>query len=1346
MAGAAALTLGDGRPGAGGVRALEESVQERLRGERPAAEPLAGPIRFRAVDLDWDPPEGAPLLHIDSVVGTIDPGPLLAGDVIVSSLAVFSPTVNLVRTAEGAEWNYESAFDRIGGPPGPPSSRERLITFEGVAISGGAVLIVPNAQDSIRLGALEATIPRLAFSGPGISDPIGEVARLEAVLRVGSENESLPVMVSDAHLKLPSGGLGFEIARAEVAASRFESIRGSLEFSEPGLGLEGVGRAVRVELADLRGFVPRAPDSGTATFAFSLTTSARGRYSLEASSLELVAEGSTIRGSLGVALGGGLPPAPLSADLLLDPLTIALIEEFTEEPLPYDGTITGRIRGPPGRLQLDLAAQLTTPDVAQPFNAGLVGAVGFADNGFRVDLLDLDLRRVPLVAFRPFVPGLSVDGVVSGHIVLEGVPGEVPMRVDVRLEVAAGSIDLAGSIDITGAVPAYDLSGRLRDLRPEDLFEHPLPPVLLTARFSITGHGVQPATASARIIFDGGFSGWQSQPGDSLKLDAYVDRGRIDLAGLHLRLATLDLAASGIWRFEPPASGAIDYRLTATTLAPFAPYLGATGLEGFTSGPLLAAGSLSGTLDRPRFRGTIEGSSLAYGAWRAETLAATHDFVPRPPITDAEVRLTASGLATPIGPYANAVLDLTVVDGLIDLDLEAEGDAGRGPVLLSARGRVEPGGRSDLVFRRIRFDLDGGTWSLERPARIAWGEESGIDIEGFRLTELGGPGLVAIDGSYPPGPAEELRIEAVDLPFSEILALAGYQPLLVGLLTVDLRATGPAGAATVGGTFALSEASYRGQAIDLVQGTFLVEEGRLDALATAHLDTAGVVRVNASVPLILDLTAIPSVTIPETEPLRVIATADSLALNILSLSIPEVRRVSGMVDGRVEVTGTPARPLFSGAARIEDGAVTVIPLDRHYDQISADLVLGGEVLEVRELLVHSGGWARASGTIGLGDISDPTLALSIAFEDFEAVGADDLEPAEVDGEAFISGSLQAPVVRGAVTLDGGNFSIAIFQSSPTPLTEDLVVTFPASDTAAEFEVEGASWFDRVVIEGLVVEAGENLWVVADEFRARLAGELILNKDAGGLRIAGELAGDRGTFILRAGPLVRRFTLVETSVRFFGTTDLDPAIDVTASRLIPGADGQMSEILIHLTGTLDEPTVSVTTGTGAEVPESELLSFLLFGRPSFAAPGQLPIGGPVLEEAVFGIGSLAELATIGLESAISTELGLPLDFFLIQPTQGPFGGLGGATIIIGQEIAPNLFLTVNTGLGGLFGAAASAANAWSVSLQWRITREWMLELAVEPVNPARFFRGLGTALPVVGVERQLILELQRRWTY
>src|SRR5690606_6846802 len=127
----------------------------------------------------------------------------------------------------------------------------------------------------------------------------------------------------------------------------------------------------------------------------------------------------------------------------------------------------------------------------------------------------------------------------------------------------------------------------------------------------------------------------------------------------------------------------------------------------------------------------------------------------------------------------------------IHVDLTAEGAAGRGPLELAASGRIEPDGRREIDIRRLRFDLDDSSWSLARPARVAWGGTAGLTVEDLLLREISGPGVVALDGSYPPGESADLRIEAVDLPVGEFLVLAGYQPVLVGTISLDLRASGP---------------------------------------------------------------------------------------------------------------------------------------------------------------------------------------------------------------------------------------------------------------------------------------------------------------------------------------------------------------------------------------------------------------------------------------------------------------------------------------------------------------------------------------------------------------------------
>jgi hypothetical protein len=1299
----------------------------------------------RALEISWALAGAEPFFRADSLRAEIAPPQLIAGDIIVRHLTLYTPTLRLARAPGDSVWNIERGIASLSSPrPTPPTTGpQRTIAIEDATIEHGSVTIVPPSGESILIRELAARIPSIAISAPRQTSPSVAIASLHATLELPSKEFRTGIALSSGEFRFPSGNLDFSVARVQVDSSVFTAARGTYHFGARGLGLDATLQGERVMLADLRALIPRAPQEGTARFHLRIATDRTGRSTLEVTDLAIDAEGSHIHGAVTFAFGGAAGPGLVAVDLTLDPLTIALVEGFTG-PLPYAGEITGRIRGPPGRVTFDLAARLTAPGVAEPFTAGLVGEAAFSGVGFQLSTLDIDLRRVPLIAFRPFIPGLSAEGVVSGHLFMEGMPGKGPTRLDLRLEIATGVIRVAGVIDLSQALPTYDLTGDLLTVRLQDLVEVNLPPALLSAHFTLVGQGIRPATAAARLNLRGEFTGWQTGPADSVIIQAALDRGTLALDTADLQLGPLEIDLAGRWRFEPPAGGEIRYRLAATSLAPFEPYLAGVRSAGVSAGSLQASGTLSGPLASPHIQGTLSAIRLAYDGWRADTLAATYDLVLRRPLREVIIQAEARSLETPLGTFSNATVDLHLAAPLVALDIRAVGAEGHGPLVVVADGRIEPDGRLDINLRRLRFELAGKEWALAYPARIEWGMGWEFDIEGFLLRETEGPGLVAIDGHYPPTETGELEVRISDLPVADLLATAGYGPLLMGSLSLDLRLRGPPAAARAGGTFRLVNGSYRGQAIALVEGTILAEDGRLDAQAVAQLDSAGAVQINASLPLVLDLTGAPDISIPRSEPMRVALVADSLALRLLTMTIPEVRRVEGALSAKIDISGTPAHPVLAGSASLQGGALTIVPLDQRYDSISGELTLADGQVIVEGLRAHSGGWATVQGVVDLTEPTNPGLELTALFNGFRAMGAGDREAAAVDGELQLTGTLQEPVIAGAVTIDNGNVALPSFRSTSSVAAVDLVG--PGPEGQGEEVTPGPSLFDRLKLQDVLLTVGENLWVVTDQFRAQVAGALTLHKVEDGLEISGALEGDRGVFTLQVGPLVRRFTLVHTSVRFFGTPELNPALDVTASRLIPGASGQMTEILLHLTGTLNQPHVAVTTGTGAEVPESELLSFLLFGRPGFATQGQSPLGGPILEEAVFGIGSLAELASIGLEEALISDLGLPLDYFLIQPTQGAFGGLGAPTIVLGQEIAPNLYFTVNTGFGGLFGPTPSGATAWAATLQWRISPQWTLELSLEPVNPARFFRGIGTALPIVGFERQAIVELRRQWTY
>ena len=208
--------------------------------------------------------------------------------------------------------------------------------------------------------------------------------------------------------------------------------------------------------------------------------------------------------------------------------------------------------------------------------------------------------------------------------------------------------------------------------------------------------------------------------------------------------------------------------------------------------------------------------------------------------------------------------------------------------------------------------------------------------------------------------------------------------------------------------------------------------------------------------------------------------------------------------------------------------------------------------------------------------------------------------------------------------------------------------------------------------------------------------------------------------------------------------LNPAIDLTASQTIYGPDGEPFDILVQIGGTVDEPTLALASPNGAPIPESELASLLIFGQPSYALePGVVP--AEALVEDVF-FGGLAGLAAIELEEALIGEFGLPFDYVRIRPGPGEFGGLLGApAIVLGTEIADDVFLTIDTGVATLFGETDAGAT-WGIALRWRIDPEWTLVAGIEPVFRGRFFPVAGFISPGIRPTQQFFVDIQRRWTY
>jgi hypothetical protein len=217
------------------------------------------------------------------------------------------------------------------------------------------------------------------------------------------------------------------------------------------------------------------------------------------------------------------------------------------------------------------------------------------------------------------------------------------------------------------------------------------------------------------------------------------------------------------------------------------------------------------------------------------------------------------------------------------------------------------------------------------------------------------------------------------------------------------------------------------------------------------------------------------------------------------------------------------------------------------------------------------------------------------------------------------------------------------------------------------------------------------------------------------------------------------------VRFFGTNDLNPGLDITATRTVIDASGRPIEVLVQVGGTMTRPTLALATPGGGRAAESELLSVLVFGQPTVGLAGGIESGTMLAGETL--LGGVTELLTMQLEASIGSSLGL--DVFQIRPGYGLFG-FATPNLVIGREIAEDVFLTVESALAVLFGGNATGATGGSslpvaVRLEWRLSPQYSARFSWEPASRSRALNNFTAASPA-RPEQQFSVELRRRWTY
>ena len=988
------------------------------------------------------------------------------------------------------------------------------------------------------------------------------------------------------------------------------------------------------------------------------------------------------------------------------------------------GTLTGTLH------EARFSGTLRHHDSGRP--ASVVRGVVALDS--RTDTLgvtaDVTTDSLSLDGLRGSFPGLPLRGTLAGTIRLSGNLAALETHADLTM---AESGNVRGDGILVLRVLEYGARNFTLSARALNLQRWLAvrggggPPSRLT--FTLTGSVVgDSATApSGELTVALAPSFFAGSVVDSGAAKLNLADGRLYVESLLLQQPGLVTRGSGSLGWRRPTRGSLSLDFDADSLSvldSLVTWLAGPALAGPTPDEALTGSArvlltLDGALDSLGIEARVNATDLKWRQWTVSAGRGRAVYEPgMTPRFDVEATLDSLGYGR-LGFGAAAARARGTRDSLTWFARSRVGDLGA----FLAGGRYARTGEGNDVERRVAADslavlLPGSVWFLEHPAELTFGD-SALVLDTLSLKSAAGPGRLVMSGEVARRGRADARVYLEAFPLAGVYALLQKDTLgVAGALTATVALSGTRASPMYSGSFALSDAAFGAFRAPFMDGTVDYRNRRLDG--EVHLWRAGqqVLNVTYHLPLDLALMEVAQRQLPDT--LSVQARADSVDLTLLEAVTPLLRQVKGVFDADLGIGGTWDAPRLRGGLEISGAGATIPALNVRYDDISGRLVLRGDTIRVEALTARSEkGRAEVTGYLRLDRLTKPVLNLSIAATEFKALDLKGYLTVTASAQLALAGPVFGATLTGRGTVTEGVLHFADLVNKRVvnlnePWVQDLIDTslIRTQRLGPEFE---SVFLDSLRIDGLQLAMGSDVWLRSTEANIQLTGSLVVNKVRGNYLLSGTLLAPRGTYRLVVGPVSREFVVTQGTVRYFGTPDLDAELDIEARHVVhplPSATGGVGAggggggggditVIAHIRGTLLVPRLTLEAEREV-LSQSELISYLMFGRPSFELAG--------------GQGALLRSAAAGLfagevERTVVSDLGVPLDYFEFRPGD-PSDPLARTQLAAGWQIGNKTFLVLNAGFCRR--QQVLGPNTLGASFQYRISPEWRTEASYEPV--------------------------------
>ncbi len=297
-------------------------------------------------------------------------------------------------------------------------------------------------------------------------------------------------------------------------------------------------------------------------------------------------------------------------------------------------------------------------------------------------------------------------------------------------------------------------------------------------------------------------------------------------------------------------------------------------------------------------------------------------------------------------------------------------------------------------------------------------------------------------------------------------------------------------------------------------------------------------------------------------------------------------RFTGKGEVALELEGHVGDPRVGGHFQVTDGRYENMQSTTTLVGLNLRLTGNGDKLVLEEFAAGDGksGSISGSGSIDLNPDQSYPINMHLKAKDLLLVALDELN-LNASADLSLQGNLSEALLSGEIIT--GQSELDLSGSLPLEIVELEVEEINASSAkhSSDNKPTTKSASSRLGLDLKITVPGKS-FIRGLGLESEWRGEIKVDGFSEAPKVSGTLSPVRGRYNLMG----KSFSLESGTIRFTGSDDIDPILDITAEH-----SASSITALVQITGTASNPDIKLTSRP--PLPESEIASEVLFGTNS-----------------------------------------------------------------------------------------------------------------------------------------------------